>query len=68
MAALSYSWGQGPQTPGEGAALALPRYFRPKETNAWSKRMVTRTEATFFPPIPEAQRWLKGVAFRRTGH
>jgi aspartate/methionine/tyrosine aminotransferase len=25
--------------------------------------MVTRTEATFFPPIPEAQRWLKGVDF-----
>ncbi|WP_305971368.1 MULTISPECIES: aminotransferase [unclassified Mameliella] len=25
--------------------------------------MVTRTEATFFPPIPEAQRWLKGMDF-----
>ncbi|WP_323768661.1 aminotransferase [Antarctobacter sp.] len=25
--------------------------------------MVTRTEATFFPPIPEAQRWLRGVTF-----
>lgn len=25
--------------------------------------MATRTEATFFPPIPEAQRWLKGVDF-----
>ncbi len=25
--------------------------------------MATRTEATFFPPIPEAQRWLKGVSF-----
>ncbi|WP_425075029.1 aminotransferase [Sagittula sp. S175] len=25
--------------------------------------MTTRTEATFFPPIPEAQRWLHGVSF-----
>ncbi|GAA4227961.1 aspartate/methionine/tyrosine aminotransferase [Sagittula marina] len=25
--------------------------------------MTTRTDATFFPPIPEAQRWLKGVTF-----
>ncbi|SMX50584.1 aminotransferase [Maliponia aquimaris] len=25
--------------------------------------MTSRTEATFFPPIPEAQRWLRGVAF-----
>ena len=25
--------------------------------------MTTRTEATFFPPIPEAQRWLQGVEF-----
>ncbi|MGP6088340.1 aminotransferase [Antarctobacter jejuensis] len=25
--------------------------------------MATRTEATFFPPIPEAQRWLRGVVF-----
>ena len=25
--------------------------------------MATRTEATFFPPIPEAQRWLDGVDF-----
>ncbi len=25
--------------------------------------MSTRTEATFFPPIPEAQRWLRGVDF-----
>lgn len=25
--------------------------------------MTTRTEATFFPPIPEAQRWLRGVTF-----
>ena len=25
--------------------------------------MVTRTEATFFPPIPEARRWLDGVTF-----
>ncbi|MFW2587137.1 aminotransferase [Sagittula sp. SSi028] len=25
--------------------------------------MTTRTDATFFPPIPEAQRWLKGKTF-----
>lgn len=25
--------------------------------------MTTRTEATFFPPIPEARRWLDGVTF-----
>lgn len=25
--------------------------------------MGSRTEATFFPPIPEAQRWLRGVSF-----
>lgn len=25
--------------------------------------MVSRTDATFFPPIPEAQRWLHGVTF-----
>lgn len=25
--------------------------------------MTSRTDATFFPPIPEAQRWLKGVVF-----
>lgn len=25
--------------------------------------MTSRTDATFFPPIPEAQRWLKGVTF-----
>lgn len=25
--------------------------------------MTSRTEATFFPPIPEAQRWLRGVDF-----
>lgn len=24
---------------------------------------MTRTEATFFPPIPEAQRWIQGVTF-----
>ncbi len=25
--------------------------------------MTTRTQATFFPPIPEARRWLEGVTF-----
>ncbi|MBP0482035.1 aminotransferase [Sagittula salina] len=25
--------------------------------------MTTRTKATFFPPIPEAQRWLQGIEF-----
>jgi aspartate/methionine/tyrosine aminotransferase len=29
----------------------------------WSKRMASRTDATFFPPIPEAQRWLRDLEF-----